>query len=177
MQFDYELLYPDDEGGAGAVEMAYPVPAAGGSAGFGAAAGGAGGGHGSQWPNVAVLSAVLLVALAANFLALPVILFRYEKRSISKSSIKSYKTSRSQYPSMWKIEDDLIVKCRICLRRTKFGNGLFACLILCLTVADLAATLFSVLGSLVVESSSFLWGGAPGSCKVIGLKRRGDALP
>ena len=51
-------------------------------------------------------------------------------------------------------------------RRTKFGNGLFAVLILCLTVADLAATLFSVLGSLVVESSNFLWGSAPGSCKV-----------
>ena len=90
MQFDYELLYPDE--GAAAVEMAYPVPAAGGSAGFGAAAGGAGGGHGSQWPNVAVLSAVLLVALAANFLALPVILFRYEKRSISKSRNKSHVT-------------------------------------------------------------------------------------
>ena len=71
MQFDYELLYPDENA---AVEMAYPVPAAG--AGFG---GGGAGGHGSQWPNVAVLSAVLLVALAANFLALPVILFRYEK--------------------------------------------------------------------------------------------------
>ena len=68
MQFDYELLYPDENA---AVEMAYPVPAAG--AGFG---GGGAGGHGSQWPNVAVLSAVLLVALAANFLALPVILFR-----------------------------------------------------------------------------------------------------
>ena len=73
---------------------------------------------------------------------------------------------------MWKLNDDFIVECRICLRRTKFGNGLFACLILCLTVADLAATLFSVLGSLVVESSSFLWGGAPGSCKVNALKKK-----
>ena len=76
MQFDYELLYPDENA---AVEMAYPVPAAG--AGFG---GGGAGGHGSQWPNVAVLSAVLLVALAANFLALPVILFRYEKKIIKR---------------------------------------------------------------------------------------------
>ena len=68
MQFDYELLlYPDEDAGAGAVEMAYPVPAAAGVGGTG---------HGSQWPNVAVLSGVLLVALAANFLALPVILFR-----------------------------------------------------------------------------------------------------
>ena len=68
MQFDYELLYPDEDA---AVEMSYPVPA---SAGIGGAAG-----HGSQWPNVAVLSAVLLVALVANFLALPVILFRYNR--------------------------------------------------------------------------------------------------
>jgi hypothetical protein len=51
-------------------------------------------------------------------------------------------------------------------RRTKFGNGLFAVLILCLTIADLAATFFSVLGSLIVEYSHFVWGGAPGSCKV-----------
>ena len=77
MQFDYELLYPDEDESAAAVEMAYPVPAAGGGgAGFGGASGAGGGGHGSQWPNVAVLSAVLLVALLANFLALPVILFR-----------------------------------------------------------------------------------------------------
>ena len=71
------------------------------------------------------------------------------------------------------LKSDFIVECQICLRRTKFGNGLFACLILCLTVADLAATLFSVLGSLVVESSSFLWGGAPGSCKVNGAQKEG----
>ena len=77
MQFDYELLYPDEDESAAAVEMAYPVPAAGGGgAGFGGASGAGGGGHGSQWPNVAVLSVVLLVALFANFLALPVILFR-----------------------------------------------------------------------------------------------------
>ena len=77
-------------------------------------------------PNVIVLSAVLLLALAANLCALPVILFR----------------------------------------RTKFGNGLFAVLILCLTFADLAVVFFSVLGSLVVEASHLLWGGAPGSCQV-----------
>ena len=79
MQFDYELLYPDENA---AVEMAYPVPAAG--AGFG---GGGAGGHGSQWPNVAVLSAVLLVALAANFLALPVILFRHEKNDQNRANL------------------------------------------------------------------------------------------
>ena len=54
----------------------------------------------------------------------------------------------------------------ILFRRTKFGNGLFAVLILCLTVSDLAVTFFSVLGSLIVESSHFVWGGAPGSCQV-----------
>jgi hypothetical protein len=30
----------------------------------------------TQWQNVAVLAAVLILALTANFLALPVILFR-----------------------------------------------------------------------------------------------------
>ena len=54
----------------------------------------------------------------------------------------------------------------ILFRRTKFGNGLFAVLILCLTISDMAVILFSVLGSLIVEASHLLWGGAPGSCKV-----------
>lgn len=54
----------------------------------------------------------------------------------------------------------------ILFRRTKFGNGLFAVLILCLNFSDLAVIFFSVLGSLVVEASHFMWGGAPGSCKV-----------
>ncbi|TRY72338.1 hypothetical protein TCAL_16154 [Tigriopus californicus] len=79
-----------------------------------------------QVQNVVILSLVLTVGLLANFLALPVILFR----------------------------------------RTKFGNGLFAVLILCLTLSDVAVILFSVLGSLVVEASNLLWGGTPGSCKV-----------
>ena len=51
-------------------------------------------------------------------------------------------------------------------RRTKFGNGLFAVLILCLTLSDLAVTFFSILGSLIVEASDLLWGGAAGSCQV-----------
>ena len=70
-QFDYELLYPAAAAAgesAGAEMAAYPVPAV--------APAGTAGAHGSQWPNVAVLSVVLLVALTANFLALPVILFR-----------------------------------------------------------------------------------------------------
>ena len=69
-QFDYELLYPAAAAGEnGEADMAaYPVPAV--------APAGTAGGHGSQWPNVAVLSVVLLAALTANFLALPVILFR-----------------------------------------------------------------------------------------------------
>lgn len=80
----------------------------------------------TQWQNVVVLAFVFIFALAANFMALPVILFR----------------------------------------RTKFGNGLFAVLILCLTISDLSVTFFSVLGSLIVEASHLLWGGAPGSCQV-----------
>lgn len=54
----------------------------------------------------------------------------------------------------------------ILFRRTKFGNGLFAVLILCLTISDLAVILFSVLGSLIVEASHLLWGGGHGSCQV-----------
>ena len=54
----------------------------------------------------------------------------------------------------------------ILFRRTKFGNGLFAVLILCLTLSDLAVTFFSILGSLIVEASDLLWGGAAGSCQV-----------
>ena len=54
----------------------------------------------------------------------------------------------------------------ILFRRTKFGNGLFAVLILCLTVSDLAVIFFSVLGGLIVEASNLLWGGTVGSCKV-----------
>ena len=80
----------------------------------------------TAWQNVVVLAFVFLFALVANFMALPVILFR----------------------------------------RTKFGNGLFAVLILCLTISDLSVTFFSVLGSLIVEASHLLWGGAPGSCQV-----------
>ncbi|CAB4064651.1 unnamed protein product [Lepeophtheirus salmonis] len=54
----------------------------------------------------------------------------------------------------------------ILFKRTKFGNGLFAVLILCLTASDVAVTFFSILGSLIIEGSHFLWGGAPGSCQV-----------
>ncbi len=54
----------------------------------------------------------------------------------------------------------------ILFRRTRFGNGLFAVLILCLTLSDVAVLLLSVLGSLVMEIGHLLWGGAPGSCQV-----------
>ena len=80
----------------------------------------------SESQNIVVLSIMFLLALTANVLALPVILFR----------------------------------------RTKFGNGLFAVLILCLTLSDLSVTFFSILGSLIVEASDLLWGGATGSCQV-----------
>ncbi len=53
----------------------------------------------------------------------------------------------------------------ILFRRTRFGNGLFAVLILCLMSSDLAVLLLSVLGSLVMEVEHLLWGGAPGSCQ------------
>ena len=39
----------------------------------------------------------------------------------------------------------------ILFRRTRFGNGQFACLILCLTAADLLTTLCGVLGGLILE--------------------------
>ena len=54
----------------------------------------------------------------------------------------------------------------ILFRRTKFGNGMFAVLILCLTISDLAVIFFSVLGSLIIEAIHFLWGGGAGSCQV-----------
>ena len=54
----------------------------------------------------------------------------------------------------------------ILFRRTRFGNGLFAVLILCLAASDIAVLLLSVLGSLIMEVGHLLWGGAPGSCQV-----------
>jgi hypothetical protein len=35
-----------------------------------------------------------------------------------------------------------------------------------LTLSDLSVTFFSILGSLIVEASDLLWGGAAGSCQV-----------
>ncbi len=58
----------------------------------------------------------------------------------------------------------------VLFRRTRFGNGLFAVLILCLTLSDVAVLLLSVLGSLIMEVGQLLWGGAPGSCQVRQLR-------
>jgi len=54
----------------------------------------------------------------------------------------------------------------ILFRRTRFGNGLFAVLILCLVSADVLVLALSVAVQLVMEIGELLWGGAPGSCQV-----------
>ena len=85
-----------------------------------------------QSQNILALSLLLGLALVTNLAAAPVILFR-----------------RTRY----------IVKCyTICCLQSRhdrvlsrFGNGQFACLILCLTAADLLTTLCGVLGGLILE--------------------------
>jgi len=48
----------------------------------------------------------------------------------------------------------------ILFRRTRFGNGQFAVLILCLTVADLLTTLVGILGALILEAGGMSWMGS-----------------
>ena len=44
-------------------------------------------------------------------------------------------------------------------RRTKFGNGQFAVLVLCLTMADLLTVLCGLVGGLVLELGHMTWAG------------------
>ena len=44
-------------------------------------------------------------------------------------------------------------------RRTKFGNGQFAVLVLCLTTADLLTVLCGLVGGLVLELGHMTWAG------------------
>merc|ERR1740129_2096449 len=52
----------------------------------------------------------------------------------------------------------------ILFRRTRFGNGQFACLILCLTMADLLTTLCGVMGGLILEVGDMSWAGSSQGC-------------
>ena len=45
-----------------------------------------------------------------------------------------------------------------------FGNGQFACLILCLTMADLLTTLCGVMGGLILEVGDMSWAGSSQGC-------------
>ena len=48
----------------------------------------------------------------------------------------------------------------ILFRRTRFGNGQFAVLILCLTSADLLTVVCGLLGGVVLEAGSMAWVGS-----------------
>ena len=48
---------------------------------------------------------------------------------------------------------------RFIFRRTKFGNGQFAVLVLCLTTADLLTVLCGLVGGLVLELGHMTWAG------------------
>lgn len=52
----------------------------------------------------------------------------------------------------------------ILFRRTKFGNGQFAVLVLCLTIADLLTVCCGLLGGLILEVSHMTWRGTSGGC-------------
>ena len=52
----------------------------------------------------------------------------------------------------------------ILFRRTRFGNGQFACLILCLTVTDLVTTMSGLVGGLVLEVGDMTWAGDSQGC-------------
>ena len=52
----------------------------------------------------------------------------------------------------------------ILFRRTRFGNGQFACLILCLTMTDLLTTSCGVLGGLILEVGDMSWAGSSMGC-------------
>jgi len=52
----------------------------------------------------------------------------------------------------------------ILFRRTKFGNGQFAVLVLCLTIADLLTVCCGLLGGLILEVGHMTWRGTSGGC-------------
>ena len=52
----------------------------------------------------------------------------------------------------------------ILFRRTRFGNGQFACLILCLTMTDLVTTCCGLLGGLILEVGDMSWVGSSQGC-------------
>jgi len=54
----------------------------------------------------------------------------------------------------------------ILFRRTRFGNGQFAVLILCLTVTDLLTILVGILGGLILEAGGMSWVGSGSGCAV-----------
>lgn len=54
----------------------------------------------------------------------------------------------------------------ILFRRTRFGNGQFACLILCLTVSDILTVSCGLLGGLVLEAGDMTWLGSSSGCAV-----------
>ena len=79
--------------------------------------------------NVAVLSILLALALIANLSAFPVILFRR-----TRLKLKIFVSLKSNTNPL-----------------NRFGNGQFACLILCLTVSDLLTVSCGLLGGLILE--------------------------
>ncbi|XP_023326934.1 uncharacterized protein LOC111700294 [Eurytemora carolleeae] len=52
----------------------------------------------------------------------------------------------------------------ILFRRTKFGNGQFAVLVLCLTIADLLTVCCGLLGGLILEVGHMTWSGSSSAC-------------
>ena len=54
----------------------------------------------------------------------------------------------------------------ILFRRTKFGNGQFAVLVLCLTVSDLVTVVCGLVGGLVLEVGHMSWSGTTISCSI-----------
>ena len=54
----------------------------------------------------------------------------------------------------------------IMFRRTKFGNGQFAVLVLCLTVSDLLTVCCGLVGGLVLEVGHMSWAGSTISCSI-----------
>ena len=46
----------------------------------------------------------------------------------------------------------------------RFGNGQFACLILCLTITDLVTTVSGLVGGLVLEAGDMTWAGSSPGC-------------
>ena len=49
-------------------------------------------------------------------------------------------------------------------RDARFGNGQFACLILCLTITDLVTTVSGLVGGLVLEAGDMTWAGSSQGC-------------